>query len=235
MIVKKVKILALLSAIVTALLLFVFLSSLIKFGGSDTSKIITAAQDIPANTLITQEMVKSTDVPTDAVLPGAITKISDVVGKAMKSDVYVGEQIISAKMIVPGETGDGALSYAIEPGMRAITIAVDATTGVAGMLRPSDRIDLVGEYDIAGTVYTDLVAEYLNILAVDNVLSETGKAADGTTPAYSTITLEVTPQQAMEISMAVYSGTMRAVLRSPLDETLNNYKSVTLVNVVNNI
>jgi len=233
--VKKVKILALLSAIVTALLLFVFLSSLIKFGGSDTSKIITAAQDIPANTLITQEMVESTDVPTDAVLPGAITKLSDVVGKAMKSDVYIGEQIISAKMIVPGETGDGALSYAIEPGMRAITIGVDATAGVAGMLRPSNRIDLMGEYDVAGTVYTDLVAEYINVLAVDNVLSDTGKSADGTTPAYSTITLEVTPQQAMEISMAAYSGTLRAVLRSPLDEAMTNFKSVTLVNVLNNM
>ena len=231
---KKVKILALLSAIVTALLLFVFLSSLIKFGGTDTTQIVTAAQDIPANTLITQEMLANTDIPTDAVLPGAITKISDVVGKTMKSDIYVGEQIISAKLIVPGETGNDALSYVIEPGMRAITIGVDATSGVAGMLRPSDRIDLVGEFSQTGKVYTDLIAEYVNILAVDNVLSETGKAADGTTPAYSTITLEVTPKQAMEISMAAYSGSIRAVLRSPLDEELNKFKSITLVNVLNN-
>jgi pilus assembly protein CpaB len=234
MIVKKVKILALLSAIVTALLLFVFLSSLIKFGDSDTIKIVTAAQDIPANTLITQEMLESSDIPIDAALPGAVTKLSDVVGKALKSDIYVGEQIISAKIIVPGETDDGALSYAIDPGMRAITIGVDATAGVSGMLRPSDRIDLMGEYDVAGTVYTDIVAEYINILAVDNVLSESGKAADGTTQAYTTITLEVTPLQAMEISMATYSGTLRAVLRSPLDEVLNNYPSITLVNVLNN-
>ena len=231
---KKVKILALLSAIVTALLLFVFLSSLINFGGTDTSKIVTAAQDIPANTLITQEMLETNDVPTDAVLPGAITKLSDVVGKALKSDIFVGEQIISAKIIVPGETSNGALSYAIEPGMRAITIGVDATAGVAGMLRPGDRIDLMGEYDVAGTVYTDLVAEYLNILAVDGVLSETGKTADGSSVAYSTITLEVTPQQAMEISMAAYSGTLRAVLRSPLDEVVNSYKSITLINILNN-
>jgi len=232
--VKKVKILALLSAIVTALLLFVFLSSLINFGGTDTSKIVTAAQDIPANTLITQDMLETKDVPTDAILPGAISKISDVVGKALKSDIFVGEQIISAKIIVPGETSNGALSYAIEPGMRAITIGVDATAGVAGMLRPGDHIDLMGEYDVAGTVYTDLVAEYLNILAVDGVLSETGKTADGSSVAYSTITLEVTPQQAMEISMAAYSGTLRAVLRSPLDEVVNSYKSITLINILNN-
>lgn len=231
---KKVKILALLSAIVTALLLFVFLSSVIKFGGTDTTQIVTAAQDIPANTLITQEMLANTDVPTDAVLPGAITKMSDVVGKTMKADIYVGEQIISAKLIVPGETGSGTLSYSIKPGMRAITIAVDATSGVAGMLHPTDRIDLVGEFDDGGKVYTDMVAEYINILAVDSVLTETGKPSDGTTPGYTSITLEVTAHQAMEISLAAYSGTLRAVLRSPLDKVMNNYKSITLVNVLNN-
>lgn len=231
---KKVKILALLSAIVTAILLFVFLSSVIKFGGTDTTQVVTAAQDIPANTLITEEMLANTDVPTDAVLPGAITRMSDVVGKTMKSDIYVGEQIISAKLIVPGETGNGTLSYAIEPGMRAITIAVDATTGVAGMLHPTDRIDLVGEFDAGGTVYTDLVEEYIKVLAVDSVLDATGKAADGTTVAYATITLEVTPAQAMEISNAAYSGTLRAVLRSPLDQELKNFKSITILNVLNN-
>lgn len=233
MIVKKVKILALLSAIVTAILLFVFLSSVIKFGGTDTTSVVTAVQDIPANTLITEEMLANTDVPTDAVLPGAITKMSDVVGKTMKSDIYVGEQIISAKLIVPGETGSGSLSYAIEPGMRAITIAVDATSGVAGMLRPTDRIDLVGEFDVNGKVYTDLVAEYINILAVDSVLDATGKAGDGTTPGYTTITLEVTPGQAMQISSAAYNGTLRAVLRSPLDKEMKEYKSITIDKVLN--
>lgn len=230
---KKVKILALLSAIVTALLLFVFLSSVIKFGGTDTTQVVTAAQDIPANTLITQEMLANTDVPTDAVLPGAITKASDVVGKTMKSDIYVGEQIISAKLIVPGETGNGSLSYAIKPGMRAITIAVDATSGVAGMIRPTDRIDLVGEFDSNGKIYTDLVAEYLKVLAVDSVMDASGKAGDGTTVAYATLTLEVTPSQAMELSNAVYNGTLRAVLRSPLDKEMKKYTSITLASVLN--
>lgn len=230
---KKVKILALLSAIVTALLLFVFLSSVVKFGGEDKTQVITAAQNITANTIITEEMLESKDIPTDAVLPGAITKMSDVVGKTIQSDIYVGEQFISAKLIAPGEGGNGALSYAIEPGMRAITIAVDATSGIAGMIRPSDRVDLIGEFDIEGEVSSDLVQENLKVLAVDSVQDQAGKPGDGTTPGYTTITMEVTPAQAMQISLASYSGTLRAVLRSPLDNEKKNPKSITISNVIN--
>ena len=75
--------------------------------------------------------------------------------------------------------------------------------------------------------------ENIKVLAVDSVLDSTGKAGDGTTPGYTTITLEVTPGQAMEISMAAYSGTLRAVLRSPLDDEAKKYKSITLNKVLN--
>lgn len=229
---KKVKLLALLAAIVTALLLFVFLSSVIKFGGADTTKVVTAAQDIPANTVITEQMLAVSDVPTDNVLAGAITKVSDVVGKTIQSNIYVGEQIISAKLIAAGENTTTTLAYAIKPGKRAITIAVDATTGIAGMITPGNKIDLVGEYETNGTVYTAMVAEDIKVLAVDAVLSESGKAGDGTTPGYTTLTLEVTQKQAMELSMATYSGTLRAILRSPVDNKMNKPKSITLKSVL---
>jgi pilus assembly protein CpaB len=231
--VKKVKILALLSAIVTALLLFVFLSSLVKFGSGDKIDVVTAAQDIPANTLITEEMLVMQELPEDAVLTGAITKMSDVVGKTIQANVYAGEQIISAKLIAPGEAGSGTLAYSIEPGMRAITIAVDATTGLSGMIKPGNHVDLVGEYAATGGTVTDIIAQNIKILAVDNVLEQAGTSGEAGAPAYSTITMEVTPTQAMEISLAVYSGTLRAVLRSPLDEAPVNIKAITLAKVLN--
>jgi len=230
--VKKVKLLALLAAIVTAVLLFVFLSSVIKFGGADTTKVVTAAQDIPANTVITEQMLAVSDIPTDNVLAGAITKLSDVVGKTIQSNIYAGEQIISAKLIAAGDTTSTTLAYAIKPGMRAITIAVDATTGIAGMITPTNKIDLLGEYDYNGKVYTSIIAEDIKVLAVDAVLSSTGKNGDGTTPGYTTLTLEVTPKQAMELSMATYSGTLRAILRSPVDDKINKIKNITLKNVL---
>lgn len=229
---KKVKILALLTGVIAAILIFVLISSLIKIGGGNTVQVVTAAQTISANTLITENMLALKEVPQEAVLPGAITKMADATGKTVKADIYQGEQLITEKLILPGDSNNGTLAYSIHSGMRAITISVDAITGIAGMIHPSDKIDLMGEFDYKGNVYTDLVEENINVLAVDNNKSPTNAVGDGSIVAYSTLTLEVTPAQAMEISMAAHSGTLRAVLRSPLDKVQLNSKSITLTNVL---
>ena len=194
---------------------------------------VTAAQNIAANTAITEEMLTLTDVSTDSVLPGAVTKISDAVGKTVNAELYQGEQVISKKLISPGDSSNTTLAYAIEKGMRAITIAVDSTTGVAGMIHPSDKVDIIGEFDYDGSVYTDLVAENINVLATDTNMSSSQVTGDGTIASYTTLTLEVTPHQAMELSSAAHNGTLRAVLRSPLDTKKLGYKSITLKKVLN--
>ncbi len=225
---KKVKILALLAAVVTALLIFVFLSTLINVGDGKGVNILSAAQDISANTVITEEMLMMVEVPEGIVLPGALTRMSDAVGQTAFADIIVGEQVLSSKLIVPGETVANTLAYAIEPGMRAITIGVDNMSGLAGMIHPGDRIDLLAELDVEGVTNTELVAENIKILAVDSVLDKSGKVANGDVAAYTTITLEVTAIQAMEVSLAANSGPMRAIMRSPMDEEIKGYKSITL-------
>ena len=230
---KKVKILAILAGGIAAILIFVLLSSIIKFGGADTSAIVTASTTIPANTMITENMLAISNIPTDAVLPGALTSISEAVGKTIKADLYMGEQVISEKLISPGDASNSTLAYAIKKGMRAITIAVDPTTGVAGMIHPQDKIDLIGEFDYNGKTVTDLVEENISVLAVDNNRSSNAIIGDGTMGAYTTVTLEVTPKQAMEISSAARNGTLRTVLRSPLDTKILKSKSITISKVLN--
>jgi pilus assembly protein CpaB len=231
--VKKVKILAILAGALAAILIFVLLSSVIKFGGAGTTEIVTASKTIVANTIITEDMLVVSDIPTDAVLPGAITTVSQAVGKTVKADLYEGEQLISEKLISPGDTSNATLAYALKSGMRAITIAVDATSGVAGMLHPADKIDLLGEFDSNGVSVTDMVEENITILAVDNNRSSNSVIGDGSIVSYSTLTLEVTPAQAMEISSAARNGALRVILRSPLDSAILNYKSISISNVLN--
>ncbi|MBR0600010.1 Flp pilus assembly protein CpaB [Sinanaerobacter chloroacetimidivorans] len=235
---KKVKVFALLSAVVTALLIFFFLNSLSSMNDDEKMKVMTAAMDIPPNVTITEDMITAAELPLTAVISGVMTEPDQVIGKVAKSDILAGEQILGGKLISVADNTNGTLAYALEPGMRAITIAVDVTTGLSGMLKPQDRIDLIGEfeYQSAGKPldsYSNLLAENIKILAVDNVLSAQGKA-NGEGSAYVTITLEVTPKQAMEISLAVYKGQLRAVLRSPLDEETTGLPNITLDNIMAN-
>lgn len=235
---KKVKVFALLSAVVTALLIFFFLNSLSSMNDDEKMKVMTAAMNIPPNVTITEDMITAAELPLTAVISGVMTEPDQVIGKVAKSDILAGEQILGGKLISVADNTNGTLAYALEPGMRAITIAVDVTTGLSGMLKPQDRIDLIGEfeYQSAGKPldsYSNLLAENIKILSVDNVLSAQGKA-NGEGSAYVTITLEVTPKQAMEISLAVYKGQLRAVLRSPLDEETTGLPNITLDNIMAN-
>ncbi|MPM05761.1 hypothetical protein SDC9_52056 [bioreactor metagenome] len=237
--VKKVKILAIISAVVTALLLFIFLNSLKNSSNIARTRVIVAVTDIPANTSITAEMIKQTELPTEAVVAGTLSDASLVIGKIAEAEIFAGEQLLSSKLISAGSSDSKTLAYAIEPGMRAITIAVDETAGLSYMITPGNHVDIIAEFldennSAAGAVktsYTTMVLQNIIVLAVDNILSEDGKLLSET-PQYTAVTLQVTPQQAMELSMAQFEGELRLILRSPVDEESTNIPSLTLNNIM---
>lgn len=247
---KKVKLLALVSAVVAAFLLYLFLNTLNHPVEVETTSVVTAIVDIPANTPITADMLKLTELPTEAVLSGTISNSTDAVGKVSQVEIYQGEQLLSAKLISAGDTGNDTLAYAIEPNMRAITISVDDTTGLSNMITPGNHVDVIGYFLIDGSgsssnstdtstdsttqkqSYTAMILENITVLAVDNVLSKEGKL-NSETPTYATITLQVTAEQAMKLSMSQFEGQLRVVLRSPLDETETTLPNITLNDVLN--
>ena len=238
---KKVKILAVVSAVATALLLYLFLGSLGRPTATATMSVIVAASDIPANTPITNEMIKTAELPAASVVTGALTDRTKVVGKIASAEIFVGEQLLEAKLVSMGESGNKTLAYAIEPGMRAITIPVDETSGLAYMITPGNMVDIIGEFVSTETSddgstsskksYTTMVLENIAVLAVDNVFSEDGKA-DSDAPAYTTLTLQVTPKQAMVLSAAQFEGQIRVILRSPVDNQETNQESLSLDDVM---
>lgn len=237
---KKVKILALVSAVVLATLLYIFLSALRSSSETETVTVLTAAADIPANIPITANMLQQTELPKEAVLSNAISASSEVVGTVSRTEIYQGEQILSSKLVAVGEGDNETLAYTIEPGMRAITIAVDATSGLSNMIAPGNHVDIIGDFLTEKTdtnsktqkqSYTVMVLENIEVLAVDNILSK-DQQQDSETAAYQTITLQVTPEQAMKLSMAQFEGELRAILRSPLDETDKGLRSITLDDIL---
>lgn len=231
---RKLKIIAIFAAVVAGIALYSFLNYLSKPTEVPKTTVVVAVQDIAANTTITKEMLSYSDIPTEAVLSDAVTDEQQAVGKVMKSDVLAGEQITSRRLVQVGETNSsGTLSYLVEPGMRAITISVDATTGLSNMIKPGNMVDIVAQYvqnktDATGAQTQEQAAKLLvqnvKVLAVDSVMDKAGVASD---VSYSTITLSVTPAQAVNLSFVSQTGKLRAILRSPLDTDTANTGSVT--------
>ncbi len=218
---KRVKLIAVLAALVTALLLFLYLNSF-SGGSSEVSEVsvVIAAVNIPEDTRITQEMLTTKEIPASVKIADAATSSSSVVGKMAIEKIYAGEQILNQKLISAGEETNNTLAYSIQPGMRAISLGVSETTGLAGMIKPQDHVDIIADFEEPAEgmpgVYTTMVVENVTVLAVDSTMLKSGKT-DAKGAYYTTITLQVTPQDAMKLSTTEYMGHLRAILRSPLD------------------
>lgn len=237
---KKVKILALIFAVITGVLLYRFLSDVSEPVVVEVMKInlVVATADIPSDKPITTDMIQLIEVAEESAHSLAVKDINEVVGKVSTSIIIEGEQVLTSKLINPGE-GNGTLAYKIKGGMRAITVAVGTTTGLSNMIIPNNMVDIIGLYSVeveepdgdTKTVdYSNMLLENVKVLAVDSHMTEVDKAAaEG---AYVSLTLEVTPLEAMEVSMTEYKGSLRAILRSPLDEGTTALPTLTVDKVI---
>src|SRR3546814_16231195 len=106
--------------------------------------------------------------------------------------------------------------------MRAVTVPISATSGVAGLIFPGDRVDLVLTPDVAGggdgqpLKASETIIRNLRVLAVDQTMDKTPKPGQDVkvTPA-STATPAVTPTMAEHISAAHHQPPSPPSLRSP--------------------
>lgn len=134
-----------------------------------------------------------------------------------------GEPMVDDKVIRPG--GGSLLALVLAPGMRSVTIPVDAIGSGGGLVQPGDRIDLLLTSDLgdenAGRIdpltgrarprlFTETVMQDIKVISADRRLAP---SAAPETPPPGTLTLEVTPEQAERIITAGRMGRFGAVVR----------------------
>lgn len=185
-----------------------------------SAKFVTVAvarEKIPARQAITEQMIEFKDLPANYVNPDAITDKAQVVNQLSKSEIYPGEQVLKSNIILPNDPS-GGLAMMVEPGRRAATIAVDSVAGVAGLLKPGDRIDalvmLDGVQGQPATIASTFI-QNIRILAINNI----GGTSEGNKPSGSQlITLSVNPTEAQQLALASSKGSIRLLLRTPSDQ-----------------
>lgn len=69
-----------------------------------------------------------------------------LVGRVAKQDLFPGEPIFVQK--VSGSNTRGGLPAVIPPGMRAVTVSVTEVKGVAGFVKPGDRVDVLSTFEV---------------------------------------------------------------------------------------
>lgn len=183
------------------------------------TRVLVASADMPAGSFVRSDYHLSfADWPknniTDAMLTSEEVKLTDYEGAVARRAVSKGEAI-TANMLVKSTEG-GFMAAVLEPGKRAVSIAVDPTSGNAGFIFPGDRVDLIlthkmnvdGERRVERASETFI--EDVRVLAVDQMLDNPENKA----VLAKTVTLEVSPKQAEEINVAKDLGKISLSLRS---------------------
>lgn len=206
-------------AIVAGIAVYMFASDVMagsQTGSADTGLIVVAVREIPANTEIAADMVELKAVQSDAINPYALTAISQAVGKITRYPIFFDEQVLPQRLVEKGAQ-NGALSYTLADGQRAIAIQVDDVSGVAGYIEKGDYVDVIATVlkkdgtGIGTSVSTCLVENLLVLEAGAKQL------ADEETQSYTTVTLSATTEEAVKINYATSNGKLRLVLRPVLD------------------
>lgn len=184
-----------------------------------TVPVVVARKAIPAHTKLTPDMLAVRQVVKELSLPGAFGSVAAAAGKVTVSPLAEGEPVLKAAF-EPARAA-GGLAAQIPAGLRALTLAVNEVSGVAGRLEAGDRVDAIAVFDkeVTGVDQAMLLLENLAVLALGKgVPGGSGAgggqpAAKGVSPGYTSVTLAVTPQQAVLVAQATKRGQLQLVLR----------------------
>lgn len=141
---KKIQIIALLSALIMFICGYIFISSdngNIGIGKGETISVVVAKQDIAPGTTLTSEMLTVKRMAASQGLTNYYTKVGDIAGSVCTSDVFSGE-VITNNRIIKQDTAVG-LATRLEKGMRAVSIEVGTEQGVANNLRVGNYVDVI--------------------------------------------------------------------------------------------
>lgn len=106
--------------------------------------VLVATADILANTVVDEGMVRRIQVPAAYQQPQALADLREVIGRVAAVPVPRGAQVLGTYLEDAGQT---ALAYEVPRGQRAVTIAVSDVTGVGGLVRPSNFVDILGTFE----------------------------------------------------------------------------------------
>ena len=215
-----------------------------KFGSM--TSVVTAVREIGEMETVNDSMVQLKEYPSSFVQPAALLTMEEAIGLVALAPINEGEQVLKTKITRPGPTT--GLSLQVSPTKRALTIPIDEMRGVAKLLKPGDRVDIVAALDVREgavqkkeikTIMQDVVILATGIKIVnelprvfeeisgDSFIRNIRAATD-----FNSITIEADPKDIQDLVyvLSTAPGALFLALRHPSDHTVNQHLPLSSLN-----
>ncbi|MDH2348690.1 Flp pilus assembly protein CpaB [Bradyrhizobium sp. SSUT77] len=185
-----------------------------------------AVRPLPRGTLAREEDFTIRSVPPERVPAGAILETLDskvgLPGSLVRKFVDAGSPITLQDILRPRDRG--FLASVLAPDSRAISIKVDEESGVSGLIRPGDYVDVVltqvfEKADPARRALSETVLRNVRVIAIDQEIAQGGRAISAVVGKLAqTVSLELAPDQVKKITVGKQLGTLSLAIRSAVDQ-----------------
>lgn len=176
-----------------------------------TVPVAVAVEELREGTPLEEAAIRLKKYPMDAVPSGAFASVDSLVGRVARVHIFPGEPILEGKL---APTGAGAgLEVKISEGHRAMSIPVNDHAGIAGLIQPNSRVDVLVTLRPENSRRDRTAKVFLQNLRVLSVGTQLGRDEKGKPISASTVTVEVTPDQTELLAVAMNEGILTLALR----------------------
>ena len=209
---RKLLLISIALGLLAAFMTYSYIRSMEKTDTQEVKEVgvVVAISDIPSGTTVGANMVRLAQISQTALHPEAVITPGEVIGRITKAPIVQGEQILRNRLLPAGVTP--SLSFAIPSGKRAVSVAVNEGVGVAGFVKPGDRVDILATIDSPDreNTVTSTVLQDVEVLAIAQDMEE---QVDKKPKVTTTVTLAVTLDEAQKVTLAEETGVLRLALR----------------------
>lgn len=185
--------------------------------------VLVAGRAVRAGSLLKPEEViarefEQANLP-DGISTDTVGNRQSLIGAMVRRPLLAGEPLMADDLMRPGD--HGFLAAVLMPGMRAVTIGVDAVSGTAGLIWPGDRVDVImtnviddPTLPLGRRIAAQTVQRNARVIAIDQQLVQGALPGGAEGNTARTVTIEVTSEQVQRVQVAARIGRLSLSVRS---------------------
>lgn len=184
-------------------------------------EVYVATQDIPRGTpvdeILSRKLAERRAVPARFVAAKAISSVRPIEGQVLANAISKGEQLTAARFQFPTDAG---LSYSVPDEFVGMSLPVDESHGLAGLVKPGDNVVVIATVNVSSdAAFTVVLVPKARVLAVNRSVGvekgqgEAAPARSGTMTGGSndpnnpkTVTVALSMQDSVRCALASEKG-----------------------------
>jgi len=180
-----------------------------------TLRMVVATHDMPMGTLLRKSDLKIVNYPEKDVPKGSVFQVASAENRVLMVPLNTNEPVLQAKL--SDMTSVEGVSSTIDKGYRAVSVQVTDVSGVAGLIQPGSRVDVI--FTRPGSMAeasTSTILQNVKVISTGRTVA-VGQTVDPRAPKSPTVTLILLPEDAQKLELAKSQGKISLSLRNPLD------------------